>query len=226
MSRHRGADGLTFWWRLGVVAVGAVLRALFRFRYIGLDRIPERGAAILAANHLSMLDGVFLALAPASSRRRPTSFLVAAEFFGNRFVGFFLRRFGQIPIRRGKGDAGALDEAIATIRAGALAGIFPEGRINDGTALQRGRTGVARIALASEAPVIPVGIWGTQHRWPRGRPTLRRPIRTRVAVSFGEPIEAMGDPQSQEDLQVFTDLVMTGLALEVSKAKADVEGRR
>lgn len=225
MTRHRAPDGLTYWWRLGVVVVGAVLRALFRYRFVGLDRIPEHGAAILAANHLSMLDGIFLAFAPASSRRRPTSFLVAAEFFRNRFVGFFLRRFGQIPIRRGQGDSGALDGAIATIRAGALAGIFPEGRINEGTTLQRGRTGVARIALEAEAPVIPVGIWGTQHRWPRGRPVLRRPIRTSIALFFGEPIEPSGDPQSQEDLQVFTDLVMTGLALEVSKARADVEAR-
>lgn len=226
MSRRRAPDGLTFWWRLGVVVVGAVLRSLFRYWFVGLDRIPEHGAAILAANHLSMLDGVFLAFAPASSRRRPISFLVAAEFFRNAFVGFFLRRFGQIPIRRGEGDSGALDGAIATIRAGALAGIFPEGRINEGTTLQPGRTGIARIALASGAPVIPVGIWGTQYRWPRGHLTIRRPIRTRVALFFGEPIEPTGDPESQEDLQIFTDLVMTGLALEVSKARADVEGRR
>ncbi len=203
--------------------MGPVMRSLFRLRYLGVDRIPPRGPAILAANHLSMLDGVVLAYAPAWTRRRTIRFLVAAEFFDHRFTSFFLRRFSQIPISRGRQDFEALDQAIETIRAGALAGIFPEGRINERTDLQRGRTGVARIALTSGAPVIPVGIWGTQNRWPKTGPTLRRPLRTRVTVSFGDALQPVGDVESPEDVQSFTDLVMREIAKQVDEARSDVE---
>ncbi len=167
-----------------------------------------------------MLDGVVLALAPASERLRAIRFLVAAEFFDHLFIGWSLRRFGQIAVHRGEGDDEALEEAVRTIRAGALAGIFPEGRVGDGLELQRGRTGVARIALAAGAPVVPVGIHGTQSRWPRSGLHLRRPFRARVTLSFGEPIPPQGDLGVQEDVEAFTDAVMAAIARQVEDAGA------
>jgi len=223
-GRSRPSE-LDFWWRLGVILVGPAFRLMFRIRFLGLERVPRTGAAILAANHVSVFDGIVLGLASAR-RGRTVRFLAAHEWFENRWVGWALRLFRQIPIRRGEGDAGALDEAAATLRSGALAGIFPEGHVTDGSGLERGRTGVARIALASEAPVIPVGIWGTQVRYPRTGFTLRRPLRPDLAVSFGRPIEPRGDPGSVDDVQAFTDLVMEGIGGQLAEARAHAEGRR
>jgi len=203
-----------------------VLRLLFDLRWAGIERIPRAGQALLAANHVSSLDGVVLAYLVARRRNRPTRYLVAAEFFDRRFHGFWLRTFKQIPIRRGMGDSGALDEAIATVRSGAVAGIFPEGTVNpdpDG-AMLRGRTGVARIALAARAPVIPVGIWGTQMRWPRTGLRFRRPLRPTVALAFGPPIEPLGDPSSPDEVQAFTELIMTRI-VEQTAAARDLAGR-
>jgi 1-acyl-sn-glycerol-3-phosphate acyltransferase len=203
-----------------------VLRLLFDLRWAGIERIPRAGQALLAANHVSSLDGVVLAYLVARRRNRPTRYLVAAEFFDRRFHGFWLRTFKQIPIRRGMGDSGALDEAIATVRSGAVAGIFPEGTVNpdpDG-AMLRGRTGVARIALAARAPVIPVGIWGTQMRWPRTGLRFRRPLRPTVALAFGPPVEPLGEPSSPDDVQAFTELIMTRI-VEQTAAARDLAGR-
>lgn len=211
---------LDFWWRLGLAAVGLTFRLCFRTRHVGVERVPKRGAAILAANHVSALDGLFLGWIVGTRRRRSTRFLSGVEFFRRPVIGFWLRAFRQIPIHRGAGDRRALEEAAATVRSGALAGIFPEGRVNPGTELQRGRSGAARIALAADAPVIPVGIWGTQARWPRDGLTFRRPLRPRIAISFGEPIEPRGDLGSFSDVQAFTRVVMAGIAEQVERARA------
>lgn len=219
MARRGDLNG---WWRFGLIVVGVLWRVLFRLRVSGTAYIPTSGAGIVAGNHVSALDGVVLSLVTGERRRRMTRFLVAAEFFGKAKVAWALRLYRQIPLRRGVRDAGALEEAVTTIRGGALAGIFPEGKVNpdpDG-GLQRGRSGVGRIALATGAPVIPVGIWGTQDRWPHPGLNWRRPWRPRVALAYGEAIEARGDPASAEDVQVFTDLVMTAIAKQVEEARA------
>lgn len=213
---------LNGWWRFGLAVVGLLARLFFRPRFVGAERVPATGPAIVAANHLSSLDGIVLGLATGERARRMTRFLAAAEFFAKPWFAWALRLYRQIPLRRGDGDSGALDEAISTIRSGALAGIFPEGRVNPepGDGLQPGRSGVARLALATGAPVVPVGIWGTQVRWPRGRIRFRRPLRPVVVLAYGEPIAPKGDSGSYEDLQVFTELVMTGITKQVAEARA------
>jgi 1-acyl-sn-glycerol-3-phosphate acyltransferase len=220
--------GLTAWWHVGLVVVGAATHLLFRLRVANTERIPLGGPAILAANHVSGLDGVFLAYLAARFARRPTRYLVAAEFFQRPMYGFWLRTFQQIPIHRGGADSVALEEAAATVSSGALAGIFPEGTVNErpNGQLLRGRTGVARIALTTGAPVIPVGIWGTQQRWPAPGLSFRRPLRPRVAMSVGDRIQPMGDPDSTHDLRTFTRLVMEGIAAQVIRARAGAPGRR
>ncbi len=216
----RRRSELNGWWRLGVLVVGAIYHACFRLRFEGTRNIPKEGPAIVAANHISALDGPVFALATVTGSRRGVRFLVAAEFFRHRWIGPVMRLYEQIPITRGAGDAGALDDASATIRAGALAGIFPEGRVNPaGTELQRVRTGLARIALATGAPVVPAGIWGTQRRWPNPGLTLRSPIRPRVAVVFGEPIEPSGDPANAGDLRRFTASISEALERQVAVAR-------
>jgi 1-acyl-sn-glycerol-3-phosphate acyltransferase len=199
-----------------------IVRLLFRVRVEGIDRLPAHGPAILAFNHLSVLDGPCLAIETARRRHRESRFLVAAEIFGTFFLGWVLRLFDQIPIRRGEGDAHALDEAIDTVREGALAAIAPEGRVNDDgvTELQRIRSGVARIAIPTGAPVVPVGICGTQVRWPRSGLRLARPWRPRLALVFGEPVTPDGASTDPGDVEALTDRVRDGLQLALARARA------
>jgi 1-acyl-sn-glycerol-3-phosphate acyltransferase len=212
---------LSGWWLFGIAVVGFFSRVLFRLRVEGADRVPSSGSAIVAGNHVSALDGVALALATGSRGRRMTRFLVAAEFFRKLWCGWALRLYRQIPIRRGERDQGALDVAIETIRGGALAGIFPEGTVNPepGAGLMRGRKGAARIALATDAPVVPVGIWGTQARWPKLGLHLRRPWRPVVAISYGEPIPPKGDAGSAADVQAFADVIIDAIAAQAERAR-------
>jgi 1-acyl-sn-glycerol-3-phosphate acyltransferase len=212
---------LNGWWRAGVVVVGGLARAMFRIRVSGIDHVPRTGPGVVAANHLSVLDGILLAVVIARHRRRMTRFLTAAEFFDKRAFGWALRLYRMIPLRRGEGDAGALDEAIRTIGEGALAGIFPEGLVNPAPerGLQRGRTGAARIALATRAPVIPVGIWGTQRRYPKSGFRFGRPWRPTVALAFGPPLAPEGDPATPGDPQAFIKDLMGRIEERVASAR-------
>jgi len=211
---------LNVWWRLGIPLVVPIERALFRVRVTGIHHVPLDGPAILAFVHVSVLDGPCLAIEVAWRRRRAVRFLVAAEVFEHPVTGWFLRRFRQIPIRRGRGDAGALDEAVATIRRGALAAIAPEGAVNPRPGeLQRTRSGLARIALPTGAPVIPVGIWGTHRRWPRSGWHWGPPLRPRLGLAFGEPIEPTGDVSRPDDIDAFVALVRQRLERQLAEAR-------
>jgi 1-acyl-sn-glycerol-3-phosphate acyltransferase len=211
---------LNVWWRLGIPLVVPIERALFRVRVSGIHHVPLTGPAILAFVHISVLDGPCLAIEAAWRRRRAVRFLVAAEAFEHPVTGWFLRRFRQIPIRRGRSDAGALDEAVATIRRGALAAIAPEGAVNTRPGeLQRVRSGLARIALPTGAPVIPVGIWGTHHRWPKSGRRWGSPLRPRLSLAFGEPIEPTGDVSRPDDIDAFVALVRTRLERQLAEAR-------
>ncbi|MBA3363826.1 MAG: lysophospholipid acyltransferase family protein [Actinomycetota bacterium] len=211
---------LNVWWRFGIPLVVPIERALFRVRVVGIHHVPFAGPAILAFVHVSVLDGPCLAIEVAWRRRRAVRFLVAAEAFDVPVNGWFLRRYRQIPIHRGGSDTGALDEAIETIRRGALAAIAPEGAVNpDPGELQRIRSGIARIALPTGAPVIPVGIWGTHRRWPKSGRDWGRPWRPRLGFTFGEPIEPTGDVSRQEDIDVFLERVREGLTQQLVAAR-------
>jgi 1-acyl-sn-glycerol-3-phosphate acyltransferase len=144
---------------------------------------------------------------------------VAAEIFEHPFSGRVLRAFDQIPVHRGERDDRALATAIETVRGGALAAIAPEGRVNDDleAGLQRIRSGCARIALPTGAPVIPVGIWGTQRRWPFPGPVWpglgRRPP---LAIVYGPAIR----PHPEDDLDSFSVRVGAALEEQVLRARA------
>jgi 1-acyl-sn-glycerol-3-phosphate acyltransferase len=214
-----GGD-LNGWWRLGVPLVVPIVRLLFRTRVSGAHHVPLEGPGILAFNHVSVLDGPCIAVEAAWRRRRMTRSLVAAEIFRIPLIGWLLRRYRQIPIRRGQRDVGALDEAIATIRGGALASVAPEGVVNpDPDHLQRVRSGIARIALPTGAPVIPVGIWGTHRRWPKGRPSWGPPLRPRLGIAFGEPIDPKGNASEREELEEFLEVIRRRLEEQVEAAR-------
>jgi 1-acyl-sn-glycerol-3-phosphate acyltransferase len=160
------------------------LRLLFKVRADGRDNVPAEGAAILASNHLSFSDSIFL---PLMIRRRIT-FVAKAEYFEDPKTAWFFRAVGQIPIKRGGGSASqrALDSATDVLSAGGLFGIYPEGTRSPDGCLYKGHTGVARLALKSGAPVIVVAMIGTREAQPIGqvKPNFFSPI----GVKFSKPM--------------------------------------
>jgi 1-acyl-sn-glycerol-3-phosphate acyltransferase len=221
LESERAVRGdLNAWWRLGVPIVIPLVRAIFRVRVTGIHHVPLEGPAILAFVHVSVLDGPCLAAEVAWRRRRTVRFLVASEIFDVPVSGWFLRRYRQIPVRRGKSDGGALDEVIATIRRGGVAAIAPEGTVNPTPGeLQRIRSGIARIALPTGAPVIPVGIWGTHRRWSKTGRHWGMPLRPKLALTFGDPIEPSGDVTVQDDIDAFAERVREVLERQLTDAR-------
>jgi 1-acyl-sn-glycerol-3-phosphate acyltransferase len=212
---------LDAWWRFGVPVVELIVRALFRVRVTGIHHVPLEGPAILAFVHVSVLDGPCLAAEVAWRRRRTVRFLVASEIFDQPLSGWFLRRYRQIPVRRGRSDTGALDEVIATVRRGAVTAVAPEGTVNPRPGeLQRIRSGTARIALPTGAPVIPVGIWGTHHRWSKASRRWGRPFRPRLGFAFGPAIEPSGDASVQDDIDAFVTRVREALERALAEARS------
>lgn len=219
-ARDPAHGDLNAWWRFGVPVVVAIERALFRVRVTGIQHVPLAGPAILAFDHISVLDGPCLAGEVAWRRRRMVRFLVAAEVFDVPVTGWILDSYRQIPIRRGRNDAGALDEAVATIRRGAVAAIAPEGAVNPKPGeLERIRSGIARIALPTGAPVIPVGIWGTHRRWSKSGRHWGSPLRPRLGLAFGEAIEPRGDASRQDDVDAFLESVREALERQLAEAR-------
>ena len=184
-----------------------ILRLFYRVRIEGRDRVPPRGPVILAANHRSFMDSLFL---PLVIRRRVT-FVAKAEYFEDKKTAWFFRGVGQIPIRREGGSASerALASATDVLERGQVFGIYPEGtRTRDGN-LHRGHTGVARLALRTGAPIVPVGMTGTDEINPIGR-KLPRLFRT-VSITFGTPVTVdryAGREQDRMVLRQITDEVM------------------
>lgn len=178
-----------FYWFLKWIAIGPVLRLVFRPQAVGIEHVPEDGPAILASNHLSYADWLFM---PLAIPRRVT-FVAKAEYFTSPGLkGWLQKTFfsgaGQVPIDRSGANAaeGALSTAKRILGEGDLFGIYPEGtRSHDGK-LYRGKTGVARLALETGVPVIPVAVVGTDVVAPPGKKfgSMTRPI-----VRFGKPLD-------------------------------------
>lgn len=216
------AGELNPWWRFGLLLIAPVVRALFRVRIVGVEHVPARGAAIVAFNHVSALDGPALAIELSRRTRRETRFLVAAEFFQKTFFGWVLRTFDQIPIRRGEGDAHALDLALASLHDGSVVAIAPEGGVNPEPRgdLQRIRSGIARLALPAGVPIVPVGLWGTQERWPKTGIIWRRLWRRpRLAIVFGPPLLPDGEAGTDADVEDLKERLRVRLEEQVTAAR-------
>ncbi len=181
-----------------------LVHASYRIHVEGRHNIPRRGPVILAANHRSFFDSVFL---PNVVRRRVT-FVAKAEYFDNWKLSWFFSSTGQIPIRRGGGHTSeeALDASLYILNRGGVFAIYPEGtRTRDGK-LHRGKTGVARLALRSGAPIIPVGIIGTDEVMPV---SARFPkLFQHITIRFGEPIVPDVSTHERPHLRELTDQVM------------------
>lgn len=200
-----------FYWFLKWVALGPLLRVIFRPRVSGGHNVPSEGPAILASNHLSYADWLFM---PLTLPRRVT-FVAKAEYFTSPGIkGWFQKKFfsgaGQVPIDRSGADAaeGALRSAKRILAEGDLFGIYPEGtRSHDGK-LYRGKTGVARLALETGVPVIPCAVVGTDVVAPPGK---KFGSWTRPVVRFGTPLDFSRYEGMENDryiLRSITDEIM------------------
>jgi 1-acyl-sn-glycerol-3-phosphate acyltransferase len=186
-----------------------------RWTIEGLGHIPTAGAMILASNHTSYLDPLALAYLGLQRKRR-TRFLAKEELFAKTGLGAILRGAHQIPVARGTaGAAGSLVAAEDALRAGECVAVFPEGTISLDLDPMVGKTGTARLAAATGAPVVPVGMWGLHRMMFKGRrPRWRAGIAEVVHV--GAPLSVDRD----EDVLLATDRIMEAICASVAGARA------
>lgn len=203
--------GSGIYWALKNVVLGPGVRRLFRPIEVGVENVPASGAGIVASNHLSYADWLFL---PLALDRRITFVAKADYFTGAGLKGWAQKRFfagtGQVPIDRsgGRASEGALRAGLRVLERGELFGIYPEGtRSHDGR-LYKGRTGVARMALLAEVPVIPSAIIGTDLIAPPGK-IIHKVISP--TVKFGKPLDFSRYAGMSDDrfiLRSITDEIM------------------
>jgi 1-acyl-sn-glycerol-3-phosphate acyltransferase len=176
---------------IGMYTAGPAIRALWRPKVEGLEHVPATGGAIFAGNHLSVADEFILgAVVP-----RPIAFWAKEDYFnGTGVSGLFFKGLmnglGAIPVHRAGGRAAlsAFDEAIPHLQDGGLVCVYPEGTRSPDGRLYRGRTGAARLAMASGVPIVPVGFLGTEKIQPIGQvfPSVKRDT---VTIKFAKPID-------------------------------------
>lgn len=189
---------------------------LFRPKVTGLRHVPTTGPVIIASNHLSFSDSIFMPLVVP----RKVTFLAKSEYFTSPGIKGFIKKLtfialGQVPVDRsgGKRSEAALLTGLRVLKEGSCIGIYPEGTRSPDGRLYKGRTGIARMAIESGAPIIPVAMFNTAEIQPTGQvvPKVRR-----VEMVFGEPIYFSGDSTDQAVLRSATNQLMEKIA-ELSK---------
>jgi len=193
---------LPLYW-LTVQTVGTAIRGGWRPEVSGLEHVPAEGGVVLASNHLSFADQLFLgAVIP-----RHVAFWGKKEYFtGTGPKGVLdrglMRGLGVIPVNRDGGAASdaAFASAVPVLARGGMVAVFPEGTRSPDGRLYRGRTGALRLAQSCGVPIVPVGITGTDEVRPRDLLGRHRP---RVAISFGPPVDVAG-----ADVRTGTDALM------------------
>jgi len=171
---------------------------LFRLKASGVQAIPPEGPGIVAANHVNVLDVFPLQLAIP----RPIFFMAKAELHRNRWLDILLRKLGSFPVERGHRDRWALEHAQELLSKGRLLGMFPEGTRTHGNGLRPAKTGAARLAIATRAPIIPVGISGVEGPVGVGRNKMT------IHIKVGPPLAARPNEEAVE----LTDRMMYHIA--------------
>jgi 1-acyl-sn-glycerol-3-phosphate acyltransferase len=196
------------------VVAGPLLRILAPTRVVGAEHIPAAGPAIIASNHLSVIDSIYLPLMVP----RPVTFAAKSEYFTgtrpwDRIVGAYLRSTNQLSTDRAGARAAQemLDAAVDRLKSGQLFGIYPEGTRSPDGRLYRGRTGVGYLVLHSGAPVVPVAMVGTGKIMPPGQ---KIPRPGRIEIRIGEPLnfdEYHDQPPGARQRRAITDEVVRAI---------------
>ena len=185
---------------------------IFRPKVTGLRHVPSKGPVIIASNHLSFSDSIFMPLVVP----RDVTFLAKSEYFTSPGLKGFIKKItfialGQVPVDRsgGKRSEAAILTGLRLLRENYCVGIYPEGTRSPDGRLYKGRTGIARMAIESGAPVIPVAMFNTAEIQPTGQvvPKVRR-----VEMVFGEPMYFSGDSSDQVVLRNATNELMEKIA--------------
>ncbi|CAN5194142.1 lysophospholipid acyltransferase family protein [soil metagenome] len=204
-----------FYWFMKNLVAGPLLKTVFRPWVVGLENIPKTGGVILASNHLSFIDSIFL---PLLIDRR-IYFLAKSDYFtGKGFKNWATKHFllgtGMLPIDRsgGKASEASLNTGLDVVAKGNVLGIYPEGTRSPDGKLYRGRTGVARMILEGHVPVVPVAMVDTEKVMPIGS---KIPKVRRIGVIFGEPLDFSRFEGLEGDrfiLRAITDEIMYELS--------------
>ena len=184
------------------------LQWAYRFQIEGPENFPEEGGVIVVANHVSFMDSFWV---PMCTPRR-VIFLAKSEYFESWKTAWFFRSVGMIPLKRGvrhKADA-ALQAGVECLQAGGVLGVYPEGTRSPDGRLYRGRTGVARLALAAGCPVVPIGLIGSREVMPKEAKLPK--FRGRVTARIGAPMTFEGREADHVNLRGITDEVMQKIA--------------
>jgi 1-acyl-sn-glycerol-3-phosphate acyltransferase len=199
---------------VGKLTVGSFMKYGYNPRVEGLSNIPRTGGAILAANHLSVADQLFLGAVVG----RQVHYWAKEDYFhlpgikGKLFAGV-MHGLGTIPVHRegGRAALNALDDAVPVLMSGEIVGIFPEGTRSPDGRLYRGRTGVARLAMQAGVPVVPVGILGTEKIQPKGHrtPKITELGRSDVIIKFGVPMDFSHRTDDMSTMRAITDEILT-----------------
>lgn len=200
-------------------ALGLFRALALRFDLAGLEHVPERGGAVLAANHVSYLDFMFVGLPAHLRGRRLVRFLAKRSVFDHPVSGPLMRGMGHIPVDRAAGsDAYRL--AVDALSRGELIGVFPEQTISRSFVPRPLKSGAARMAVQAGVPLLPVVTWGGHRLWTTGRkPRLRR--HTPVLIRVGEPLL----PYDGEDAGRLTDRLAAALGVMVDEVVRDYPER-
>jgi 1-acyl-sn-glycerol-3-phosphate acyltransferase len=214
-------------WRLFTeIILRPLLRLLVRHRWQGQENFPKTGGVILAPNHLSYADWPTIALFSDAYGHRYPVFMIKSPVFEVKFIGHLLYKVGQLPVYRGRGDAGlVLKQAEQALAAGACVIVYPEGTATRDPDLwpMVGKTGAARLALSTGTPVVPIAHWGAQDILPYGSKKPRLWPRKTVRMAAGPPVDLSayaGQRLSASVLQAATADIMadiTTLLAEIRK---------
>jgi len=191
-----------------------LMRLLFRFRFFGLDKIPKRGPLIIAPNHVSNFDPICMGVLVDHAGRRPR-FLAKASLWRTPFLRWIFSNARQIPVERGSGQRAPLEAAIAAVKRGECVVLYPEGTItrNPDLTPMEGKKGIARLALATGAPVVPVAQWGPHWYIAKYHRSSFRPGRL-LMFKAGDPMTFEAPPDKHDDpelLREVSDRVMAEL---------------
>lgn len=189
-------------YKVGSFVFYIFFKIFFKFKVVGSENIPLKGAVVIAPNHISNLDPPLVAA--SSFHIRHINFMAKAELFQNKFVGFVLNKIGAFPVQRGESDRQALKMAMSVLRDKKVLGIFPEGKRSKNGKLQEGSSGAALFALKNNAEVIPVAI--------KGNYKLFKPL----TIVFGNPVnldEYRKEKITHEDSKEAIKVIMNDIQL-------------
>ena len=174
------------WYRFAVLTLRPPIALWFNWRFEGMEHIPDEGPVLVAANHISYFDPLAHGYMLVRAGRRPR-YLAKKELYGNWFLRRLLTGAKQIPVERGTGSVAPIEAASRALKDGEVVVVYPEGTVTrnpDFTPMQA-KTGIARLTLTTDIPVLPIAVWGSQSVWQRDGAR---------SLAFGRPIWVKAGP--------------------------------